>query len=113
MNLARVLRAGIAILFVIVLAIIVRHFAVRSISEFKIPLKTEKIDPNKIEKKEKVVHFEIKGDKKIVQVEADKHYVGEDGKRLVVVLCAGRKKSQTQDIRNAQRYWKDYKENRL
>ncbi|MBC8359204.1 MAG: LPS export ABC transporter periplasmic protein LptC [Candidatus Aminicenantes bacterium] len=79
MNLARVLRAGIAILFVIVLAIIVRHFAVRSISEFKIPSKTEKIDPNKIEKKEKVVHFEIKGDKKTVQVEADKHYMGEDG----------------------------------
>ena len=39
-------------------------------------------------------------------------YIGEDGKRLVIVLCAGRKKTQTQDIRNAKRYWKDYEENR-
>lgn len=39
-------------------------------------------------------------------------YIGEDGERLVVVLCAGRKKTQTQDIRNAKQYWKDYMENK-
>lgn len=39
-------------------------------------------------------------------------YLGEDGNRLVVVLCAGRKNTQQNDIRNAKRYWKDYKENR-
>ena len=39
-------------------------------------------------------------------------YIGEDGKLLVVVLCAGRKKTQTQDIRNAKQYWKDYMENK-
>ena len=39
-------------------------------------------------------------------------YVGEDGNTLVVVLCAGRKNTQSKDIKSAKRYWKDYRENK-
>jgi len=39
-------------------------------------------------------------------------YYGRDGKRLVVVLAGGSKKTQSRDIRTAQRLWKRYKEQR-
>lgn len=39
-------------------------------------------------------------------------YVGEDGMRLVIVLCAGRKNTQDRDIRAAHRYWRAYQENK-
>ena len=78
MTLARVIRAGVAILLLIVLAIIARHFMIRSLGDHQIPLKTEKIEQQKIEKKEKIVHLEINREKETVQVEADKHYAGED-----------------------------------
>lgn len=39
-------------------------------------------------------------------------YIGEDGERMVVVLCVGRKNTQSQDIRDAKRFWTDYKENK-
>jgi putative addiction module killer protein len=35
-------------------------------------------------------------------------YFGEDGDTLVVVLCGGDKSSQTQDIKTAKAYWKEY-----
>jgi len=78
MNLPKIMRVGTAILLLILLAIIVRYFTTRSLREHQIPMKTEKITQQKIEKKDKIVHFEIKGDKESVKVKADKHYVGED-----------------------------------
>ena len=35
-------------------------------------------------------------------------YFGEDGKRLIVLLIGGTKKTQTRDIETAKRYWSDY-----
>jgi putative addiction module killer protein len=35
-------------------------------------------------------------------------YFGEDGDRIVVLLCGGDKSSQTQDIERAKAYWKEY-----
>lgn len=35
-------------------------------------------------------------------------YFGEDGDTLVVMLCGGDKRSQTQDIATAKAYWKEY-----
>jgi putative addiction module killer protein len=35
-------------------------------------------------------------------------YFGEDGKRLVVLLIGGTKKTQRRDIETAKRYWSDY-----
>lgn len=35
-------------------------------------------------------------------------YYGEDGPKIVVLLCAGDKSTQSQDITQAQEYWRDY-----
>ena len=35
-------------------------------------------------------------------------YFGEDGDKIVVLLCGGDKSIQTQDIKIAKAYWKDY-----
>ena len=35
-------------------------------------------------------------------------YFAEDGDKIVVLLCAGDKGSQSNDIREAQEYWADY-----
>jgi putative addiction module killer protein len=36
-------------------------------------------------------------------------YFGQDGDRLVVLLCGGTKKRQAKDIAQAKTYWNDYK----
>jgi putative addiction module killer protein len=38
-------------------------------------------------------------------------YFGEDADHIVVLLCGGNKDSQSRDIKNAKRYWRDYKNN--
>lgn len=78
MNIPKIMRAGIIILLVILLAIIVRYFAIRSLRKPQVPLKTDDLTQQKIEKKDKIVHFEIKGGEESVRFKADKHYVGED-----------------------------------
>ena len=35
-------------------------------------------------------------------------YFGEDGDKIVVLLCGGDKDSQSRDIQQAQRYWQEY-----
>ncbi|MHB1895116.1 MAG: type II toxin-antitoxin system RelE/ParE family toxin [Metallibacterium sp.] len=35
-------------------------------------------------------------------------YCGQDGAALVLLLCAGDKRTQTKDIEHARDYWKDY-----
>ncbi len=37
-------------------------------------------------------------------------YYGQDGLKIVLLLCGGDKSTQTQDILQAKRYWKDYQE---
>ena len=36
-------------------------------------------------------------------------YIGLQGKELIILLCAGDKKSQTKDVKTAMKYWNDYK----
>jgi putative addiction module killer protein len=36
-------------------------------------------------------------------------YFGQVGSKVVLLLCGGHKNTQEQDIREARRYWKDYK----
>ena len=38
-------------------------------------------------------------------------YFGKDGKKLIILLCAGNKKTQNQDIQRAKDYWLEYKNN--
>lgn len=78
MNIPKIMRAGIIILLVILLAIIVRYFMIRSLRKPQVPVKRDDLTQQKIEKKDKVVHFEIKGGEESVRFKADKHYVGED-----------------------------------
>jgi len=66
----------------------------------KVPVETEDISAQKIEKKEKIEHFEVKGEKGNFRVRADKHYMGQDKKyhlegNVKVVFF---KKSEGQDI---------------
>lgn len=37
-------------------------------------------------------------------------YLGRDGDRIVLLLCGGDKRSQRQDIIEAQKHWADYQE---
>ena len=39
-------------------------------------------------------------------------YFGEDGDRLIILLCGGDKGSQDRDITRAHRYWADYRRNK-
>ncbi len=39
-------------------------------------------------------------------------YFGQDGKRLVILLCGGDKRSQSRDIRLAKQYWHEFEENK-
>ena len=36
-------------------------------------------------------------------------YFGQDGDRLVILLCGGTKKRQSKDIEQAKAFWEDYK----
>ena len=36
-------------------------------------------------------------------------YIGLHGRELIILLCAGDKSSQNQDVRQAHQYWEDYK----
>lgn len=38
-------------------------------------------------------------------------YCGQDGEALVILLCAGDKRTQTEDIERAHEYWNDYQAN--
>ena len=78
MNIPKIMRAGIIILLVVLLAIIMRYFMIRSLGKPQIPVKTDDLTQQKIEKKDKVVHLETKGGEESVRFKADKHYVGED-----------------------------------
>lgn len=39
-------------------------------------------------------------------------YCGHDGNTLILLLCAGSKRTQTRDIEHARDYWKDYQTRR-
>lgn len=36
-------------------------------------------------------------------------YLGQDGERIVLLLCGGDKSTQMRDIQTAQRYWNEYR----
>jgi len=78
MSFIKVMRITVAALLVLVLAVIARYFLVRSQEETRVPVKTDEIIQQKVEKREKPEHFEFKGDEKSLHVKADKQFVAED-----------------------------------
>ena len=38
-------------------------------------------------------------------------YYGVAGSEIVLLLCGGTKRSQSRDVENAKRYWKEHKQN--
>ena len=78
MGFIRTLRITAAVLLVLVLAAIARYFWVRSQEEVRVPVKSVEITPQITETKEKVEHFELKGEDENLHVKADRHYVGGD-----------------------------------
>lgn len=36
-------------------------------------------------------------------------YIGQDGDKMVILLCGGEKDSQEEDIQRAHKYWSDYR----
>jgi len=90
-----------AVLFLIVILVLIGwNFITHFKRKPKPPLEKEIISSQKIEKKEKIEHFEVKGEKGNFKVRADKHYIGEDKKyhlegNVEVIFF---KKSEGQDI---------------
>jgi lipopolysaccharide transport protein LptA len=78
-NWAKGIRFSIAAFFLVVLAVILNNFITQSRRQPKIPVKSDEITPQKIEKREKVEYLEVEGEKGKIQLRADKHYAGEDG----------------------------------
>lgn len=40
-------------------------------------------------------------------------YYGIEDRELIILLCGGSKKTQKQDIKNAQKFWDDYRESKM
>lgn len=80
MLLTRIIRAGIAALLLVILAVIISFFVMRSQREHVVPVKTGKLAQQKIEKKEKLEYLRTKGKEKTHSIKADRHYFGEDDK---------------------------------
>ncbi|MFP4081292.1 MAG: LptA/OstA family protein [Candidatus Aminicenantes bacterium] len=74
----RFIRISVAVFLGVVFFLIGWNFLTRSKREAEVPVHTVNITPQKVEKKEKIEHFEVKGEQGNFRVRADKHYRGED-----------------------------------
>ncbi len=77
-NLAKGIRFAIVVFFLIILAVILENFVTQSKKQPDVPVKSEEITQQKIEKREKVEYLEVEREKGKFRLKADKHYVGED-----------------------------------
>jgi len=76
----RTIRLVIATSVLLVLVVISFYFIARSQRPPKNLLESKQITQQKIEKKEQIVHSEVKGERENFRMRADKHYVGDDNK---------------------------------
>jgi lipopolysaccharide transport protein LptA len=79
-NPANLIRTAVVAILLIILFLIGWNFISQSKRKPKIPFQSEQIAAQKVEKGEKIEHFEVKGEKGNFKVRADKHYMGEDNK---------------------------------
>jgi len=78
-HITKFLKYCIFTLLIIIVAIIIANFSIRSLKQPKIAMKSEKKDILESERREAIEHFEEKGGKANLKIQADKQYLGEDG----------------------------------
>ena len=78
MSFVKAMRITVAVLLGLVLVSIVGYFLIRLQKEDRVPVKTEKVTRQTIEKREKPDHSEFKGNEKVLNVKADEQFIGED-----------------------------------
>lgn len=78
MSFVKTMRIAVAVLLVVVLASIAGYFLIRLQRGDRVPVKTDEVIQQKIEKREKPDHSEFKGKEKILNVKADEQFIGED-----------------------------------
>jgi len=77
-NLTSLIRLSIVVFLCIIIFLIGWNFITQSKKKTKVPVEIEKITPRKVEMREKIEHFEVKGDRGNFKIRADKNYIGED-----------------------------------
>lgn len=78
MSFVKTMRITVAVSLGLVLALIVGYFLIRLQRGDRVPVKTDEVTQQKIEKREKPDHSEFKGNEKILNVKADEQFIGED-----------------------------------
>jgi lipopolysaccharide transport protein LptA/LPS export ABC transporter protein LptC len=79
LHLAKLLRVWIVIFLLLISLIILIYFLTHWQTQPKTPIKTETIASQKIERQEKIQHFEFKGERGKIELKANKYYAGEKG----------------------------------
>jgi lipopolysaccharide transport protein LptA len=79
LQLARVIRLVIALGLLVVIAVILWYFISHRRPLSVVPLKTEDIPAEKVERQEGVEHFDFKGER-VIRAKAERHYAGQDGR---------------------------------
>lgn len=79
-NLRKTIRLLIAAFLFIIVFLVGWNFITQSRKKQKVPIEKEEITSRKVEKKEEIEFFEVKGEKGHFKIRADKHYIGEDEK---------------------------------
>lgn len=74
-NMAKIFRIGIAAALFLIIVIISVYSIIRSKKQPKYSWESKEITQQKVEKKEQIVHFEVKGEKGNFLIRANKHYV--------------------------------------
>jgi len=79
LHLAKLLRIWIVAFFLLISLVILIYFLTHWQTQPKTPIKTETIAPQKIERQEKIQHFEFRGERGKIELKANKYYAGEKG----------------------------------
>jgi len=79
-SITRTFRLVIACFLFLILVLVSFYFITRSKRHIEYPPESKEITQQKVEKKEQIVHSEVKGEKENFRMRADKHYIGEDNK---------------------------------
>ncbi len=78
MSFVKTMRITVAVSLGLVLATIMGYFLIRLQRQDRVPVKTDEVAQQKIEKREKPDHSEFKGNEKVLNVKANEQFIGKD-----------------------------------